>query len=227
MKEIPGLNYRSPKQFSLSQRIGLALYPPVVSWVMYRTFSTCRFSVSGNEFLVQALNEHRNVLMAIWHETLGMAAYFFRNTGYHTLTSYSYDGELAARLVRHFGLSALRGSSSRGGSEAVRDMAAALEHVTVGFTLDGPKGPRRVAKAGIGIVAARAGVPIVPVALNAAPAWRMNSWDRLIVPKPWSRVTVKFGPAIPGPAANSSEAIEAVRAQVERELNTLHGEIEG
>lgn len=173
------------------------------------------------------MKSHGRVIIAIWHESMGLSACHFRGSGYHTLTSYSFDGEMAARVVRRFGMLAVRGSSSRGGAEAVRSLAAALEHVpAVGFTLDGPKGPRRVAKAGVAVLAARTQTPIIPFAITVAPSWRLNSWDRLPVPKPFSRIVSAFGPAVVAPGDDSEEKVEEVRAQIEASLNELHADLD-
>src|SRR5690606_3081217 len=109
--------------------------------------------------------------------------------GYHTLTSYSYDGELAARAIEPFGIHAVRGSSSRGGREALEQLEAALRiGVTIGITLDGPRGPRRVSKPGVAILSGRTGVPVIPLSLGSPSGWRMRSWDRMLIPKPFSRI---------------------------------------
>src|SRR5690606_15894263 len=98
-------------------------------------------------------------------------------------------GELAARIVTHFDLRAVRGSSSRGGADALNQLQQAMAlGAGVGFTLDGPRGPRRKAKLGAAIIAARTGAIIVPNAFAVSRAWRLRSWDRLPIPKPFSRV---------------------------------------
>ena len=96
----------------------------------------------------------------------------------------------------------------------------------VGLTLDGPRGPRRVAKAGIAILAARTQTPLVPVAAALDRAWRLRSWDRFMIPKPFARVIYAFAEPIAPPAEDTPEAVEAVRLQVELALNALHDEIE-
>ncbi|MCC6699633.1 MAG: lysophospholipid acyltransferase family protein [Candidatus Hydrogenedentes bacterium] len=166
-------------------------------------------------------------ILAFWHEVLPLALWTQRGTGYHTLTSYSYDGELAACVVKHFGLAALRGSSSRGGSQALRQLELALEMgITIGFTLDGPRGPRRVSKPGIAVLAARSGLPVVPLVLAVERAWRMRSWDRLVVPKPFARIHCIFGEPIPPPVDESKDEVERMRLLVERDLNARQQALE-
>ena len=167
-------------------------------------------------------------IVAFWHETLGLAAWHHRDSGGHTLTSYSYDGEMAARVVRRYGMMAIRGSSSRGGSDALRSFEAAFPHLSrIGFTLDGPRGPRRVAKPGIAILAARLKSPVLPQAFAVAPSCRLNSWQRFPKPTPIARDKAAYGPAIPPPEDESPEAVEAMRGRVEEALNRLHADIEG
>ena len=129
--------------------------------------------------------------------------------------------------VLGLGILSVRGSSSRGGSEALRDLAIALDHVpVVGLTVDGPRGPRRVAKPGVAILAARTGAPIIPHAFAVRPAWRLRSWDRFSIAKPFAHVVSVYGPAIPPPANASPAAIEETRLEVETSLNQLHQQIE-
>ena len=226
-QRIPGLLYTSPYVFSIRQRLNLCLLPLGAALGLKALIGACRIDVRGIDHWNQVLEAHGRVIVAIWHESMGLAAAHYRNTGFHTLTSYSFDGEFAARVVKRFGLLALRGSSSRGGSDALDNMAEALHHVqAVGFTLDGPRGPRRVAKPGIAILAARTATPIIPHAFAVHPAWRLHSWDRFPIPKPFARIISAYGPAIPPPESNSPDAAEVTRRCVEETLNRLHDEIE-
>ena len=226
-QEIPGLRYTSPYAFSARQRVALCIIPHVVAVGLKALVRTCRVEVRNAQHWDGLIRSHGRAIVAIWHESMGLAACHYRNTAFHTLTSYSYDGELAARVVRHFGLLALRGSSSKGGSEGLDDLAGALEQVqAVGFTLDGPRGPRRVAKAGIAVLAARTGVPIIPHAFVVHPAWRLRSWDRFALPKPFARIVSAFGPPVAAPDESTPEAVESTRSQIEGELNRLYAELE-
>jgi len=222
-----GINYESPNRFSARQRAVLTLTPLPVASVFRGILATCRTEVRGQDAFDALLRERGHVLVAFWHETLALAAWHFRGTGYHTLTSYSFDGELAARFVAQFGLHAVRGSSSRGGREALIDMAKAARLTpAVGFTLDGPKGPRREAKPGIALLAIRSGCPVIPLAVAPTRAWRLNSWDRLAIPKPGARIVWRYGPVTDpedyAGAGRTSRILEAV----ESSLNALHTELE-
>lgn len=201
--------------------------PPIISLCLRIIFLTCRVEIRNYEYLKGEIASHGKTLIAFWHEVLALAMWRYRGTRYHTLISYSYDGEMAARVIRWFGLRALRGSSSRGGSEALRQMELALRQgITIGFTLDGPRGPRRKAKPGIAILSGRTQVPVVPCAFAVDRAWRLRSWDRFVVPKPFSRIVCVCGPPIPPPADDTAETVERHRTRVESALNALHQELE-
>ena len=224
---LPGLKYDSPYDFTRKQRWILRLAPPLLAGILKILFRSCRVECEGYEVLEERLHHSNHTILAIWHESMGLAGCFFQNTNYHTLTSYSFDGELAARVVARLGMEAVRGSSSRGGSNALQQLQNALELTPcVGFTLDGPRGPRRQAKAGIAILAARTDKPIIPIAFALKNAHRLHSWDRLPIPRPFSRIQIAFASPIPPPPNESPEAIEATRLEVETVLNQLQRELE-
>lgn len=132
-------------------------------------------------------------VFCFWHESLLAAAWRFRGLGIAILISRSFDGELIARTVERLGFLAVRGSSSRGGAAGLRGMAEAYANGRIcAFTADGPKGPRRVAKAGAVQLAGLAGAPWVGCFHpEAERCWRLRSWDRFAIPKPFT--TVRFG----------------------------------
>ncbi len=222
------LTYTSPKQFSVWQRVQLAVLPPALANSFKGLSRLCDWEVRDKHYIWDTVFEHGGILCAFWHECLGLAASHHQYTPtVHTLTSYSFDGELAARTVARFGLLSLRGSSSRGGMEALKQLRAAVDMgCLVGWTLDGPRGPRREAKPGIAYVAAKTGMPIVPNAYALSKCWRVPSWDRFPIPKPGARIISAFGPPIAPPREVSSEAIEKTRIEVETALNMLHKTIE-
>lgn len=155
---------------------------------------------------------------AFWHEALLACAYRFRGLGIAILISRSFDGELIARTVERMGFVAVRGSSSRGGAAGLRGMAEAYAagHICA-FTADGPKGPRRVAKAGPVQLAELAGATWVGC-FHAEPAsaWRLGSWDRFAIPRPFT--TVRFGWA-----AHAGREIAAVQAGLEQAVALAEG----
>jgi hypothetical protein len=223
----PELDYSTPVTFSFRQRVALAIVAPLFALAIRVLFGTCRIEVRNAHHHYDAEKKYGCVLLVFWHETLPIAAWRFRNTGYHTLASYSYDGEIVARVITRLGLAALRGSSSRGGADAVKRMEAALERrVTLALTPDGPRGPRRELKAGTAVLCVRTGVPVVPTALAVTRCWRTKSWDKMVVPKPFSTIVCEYGEPIWPGAGHETTPIDEKREEIERALNALQERLE-
>lgn len=221
--KLPGLQYHSPYAFSLRQRMRLAFLPPAIAGALRAIYATCRIEIIGGQHYEDTLARDEHAILAFWHETLGMAAAHYQGKNYHTLTSFSFDGEMAARVISWFNEEAVRGSSSKGGAEGLRQLQLALEQIPcVGITLDGPRGPRRQSKVGAAVLAARTGHAILPNAFAAAPCWRLRkSWDQFMVPKPFSTIVCAYGEAIAPPKSEDPEEVEAVRALTESRLLAL------
>lgn len=223
----PHPNESSSRRFTFRQRLILAIVPWLASWLYRAIYATCRVEIRGQEILDKLAAENRLALGGFWHETIGVMACIHRNRGYCTLTSISFDGELAARFAYRFGFIVVRGSSSRGGVGALADMEhQVLEGPGVAYTLDGPKGPRRRAKAGVAYVAARTAMPIVPGAAAVDRAWRLRSWDCFIIPKPGARILMLYGNPIEPPAQPTAAAARETAALVEHELNRMTDSLE-
>ncbi len=222
----PALEFKSPVRFRFGQRVTLAVAPPITALALKAIYRTCRVE-NFDEHWWHEYHPSRQFLGGFWHESLAMVLCRFRGTGYATLTSYSFDGELAARVVKQFGSPSLRGSSSRGGLKALAQLTLATQTSRgLGFTLDGPRGPRRVAKPGLAFLSARTQLPVLTVAAHATPAWRLNSWDRLQIPKPFCTVRFAFGDPIPPPPSTERGDVEAMRVRIESKLNALHARLE-
>lgn len=219
--------YESPVKFTSKQRFSLQILPHIIAGIYRALCLTCSIQESGRELFTSVKASEGRAILAIWHEVLPLGMWVFRGTGCHTLTSYSYDGELAARVVKLLGLRALRGSSKRGGRLALQQLEEALRRgITVGITVDGPRGPRRVSKPGVAILAGRTKVPIIPVVFAAERAWRLRSWDRLAIPKPFSKIHCVFCDPISPPKDDSKGEMERVRLLVEQDLNARHAALE-
>jgi lysophospholipid acyltransferase (LPLAT)-like uncharacterized protein len=153
------------------------------------------------------LGEKVRCIYATWHETLWHGVGGLRDEGVCTVVSTHRDGELIARVMARQGFVLARGSSTRGGAQAMRDVLRLSKDPNVDFcfTVDGPRGPRREIKDGVLFTAAMTGLPIVPYTSMARRAWRLNTWDRLTVGKPFSRVAVHFGDEIEVPRSAARE----------------------
>ena len=130
------------------------------------------------------------VVFALWHEGGSAGVYIGRDRGFGSIVSRHGDGEILARVSTKLGYHCYRGSSTRGGMNAMLQILRDDEPRSLVITPDGPKGPFRVVKSGTIALASKLGYPIVPTGLAARPAWRARNWDRLIIPKPFAKVRV-------------------------------------
>lgn len=178
--------------------------------------STWRIRHVGAEHVERARFGEGPVLYAFPHGALLPLSFTHRDRNVRILVSESRDGEIITRITRKLGFDAVRGSSSRGGERAVIRMCAlAREGLDLAITPDGPRGPRGSVGRGVLLVAARAGLPIVPVGVAARAAWRARSWDRFLVPLPFALVWVVYGPALRIPdAGEGTAARERVHAAI-------------
>jgi len=183
---------------------------------------TLRWRVEGLEHFDSILASGRQPVMAFWHGRILPATFYFRRRGIVVITSENFDGEWIARIIERFGYGTARGSTSRGGKKAmlqlVRDMKSGR---AAGFTLDGPRGPARVAQAGAVWLASATGNPLLPFHLEASSHWSLRSWDRTQIPKPFSTVALAVGEPIGVPREASEETLEQARQEIERRLSGL------
>jgi len=161
---------------------------------------------------------------ATWHQRIPYLTLFVRSRKVTAMVSQSRDGEYAARAVKYLGIKSVRGSSTRGGGRALSEMIQRLENGENGGMLaDGPLGPARVAKIGTVVMACKARVPILPVAWGAERCWVLNSWDRFMIPKPFSRVIVRIDDPIWIPESETGRDREPYRKILEERLNFIAG----
>jgi hypothetical protein len=203
-------------RFSLKQRILLWL----ISWANYLAIvligPTLRYSISWEELPSpsEAIYEKR-VIYSFWHRAVFASAWLWRNTGIAVMVSRSFDGEYIARIIEKLGFIAVRGSSSRGGAPALLGMKSQIERGNlVAFTIDGPRGPRYVAKPGPVLLARSTAAPMAAFYIAINDAWVLNSWDRMVIPKPFSKALVRFSAKIWVPAS----ADDAQMAEFHRQL---------
>ena len=183
---------------------------------------TLRWRVEGLEHYEAILSSGHQPVMAFWHGRILPATYYFRNKGIVVITSENFDGEWIARIIERFGYGTARGSTTRGGRRAMvkllRDMAAGK---AAGFTLDGPRGPARVAQPGAVWLAGATGNPLLPFHLEASSAWTLRSWDRTQIPKPFATVSLVVGEPIWVARDASRAEQEDARLALERRLVAL------
>lgn len=167
------------------------------------------------------------VIYATWHGRLLLLPWLYGWRGAHALTSRSRDGEIVSRWIRRFGLVPVRGSSSRGGADALRELTRAVRAGReVVVVPDGPRGPREVLKPGVIVLARLSGAPIVPLAVGASREWRLRSWDEFRIPRPFARCVVRFGEPIRVSRTADRAAEEAARKEVEAALRGLSWQVD-
>ena len=202
---------------------------PAVGAVLVRILGlTWRVTVVGVDDVEVMWRERRAVMYIVWHGRILILPWFYRRLrrgrGVRAplvLVSRSRDGQLGTRYVGHFGLSVVRGSSSRGGGAALRGLVTAIRNgVDVAIVPDGPRGPREQLQGGVVALAALTGAPVVPLAIAAEPARRLSSWDRFLVPWPFARCLLAFG-------TPRRVARDADRDQAAKELEQALAEITG
>jgi lysophospholipid acyltransferase (LPLAT)-like uncharacterized protein len=183
---------------------------------------TWRIRVSDDDDLRRQRAAKEPVIFILWHGQLLPLLYHHRHEGVAVLISEHSDGEIVARIAISLGYRTVRGSTSRGAARALIGLSRAVkEGYDLAITPDGPRGPAKSFAAGALVVAQRTGAPMVPVAVSASRGWRLKSWDRFLIPKPFARVHIVYGDLMsiePGDVRDAAdEADRASRALAETE----------
>jgi lysophospholipid acyltransferase (LPLAT)-like uncharacterized protein len=172
--------------------------------------------------LRQYRDSGQKTILAFWHNRqLGLLRVADELRPVKVLISRHGDGEIIARIVSRFGIGSVRGSSTRGGKAAVRQLVKASRESHLAITPDGPVGPCYAAKQGVALVAALTGLPVAWVTWSTDRAWRFRSWDRFILPKPFARMRYRVEGMVEIPRNAGAEEIEAGRLEIERRMNAL------
>jgi lysophospholipid acyltransferase (LPLAT)-like uncharacterized protein len=167
----------------------------------------------GEEHVRAVEREGERVLYAFWHGQLLTLTYTHRGRGIVVLVSRHKDGEIISQILCRLGFGVVRGSSTRGGLRALLEMArVGRDGHPLGVTPDGPRGPRHQLQNGVLLIAQRSGFPIIPLAVEAVRRTELSSWDRFLIPHPWSRVVVVTGPPLRIPEGLEFEELESVWA---------------
>jgi len=210
-----------PRRWTLRQRIVLSLIVWAGYWFIRLVGYTLRVSVSFEEGAQKTLDE-RPLVASSWHSCIIPATYIYRGMGIRVMSSFSYDGEYMGRIIRRFGFVAVKGSSSRNPVRALLGLRRALDDGwTVAFTLDGPRGPRRKVKPGPVGLARSSGRALTTFHIAVDKAWVLNSWDRMMIPMPFSRVLVRMGRLIPVPTDASEADLERYTAELQATLDRV------
>lgn len=184
---------------------------------LFRAYGrTLRFEVEGEERIRRWLGEGRRIVLASWHQRILAGVWYFRHYTPVIMISQSRDGERIRQVAEGLGWQVVSGSSSRGGVRALLAQVRAVRNGAVGaHVVDGPRGPARVVKPGLLLLAQRAGAAIVPILVSARWRIEVRSWDRMQIPLPLSRVRIHLAEPIEVPRDLPEAKLEALRAQIE------------
>jgi lysophospholipid acyltransferase (LPLAT)-like uncharacterized protein len=184
--------------------------------------ATFRWRTDGLEQLEAIAQAGRPPIFAFWHGRILPATSFFRHRAIVVITSENFDGEWIAGIIERFGYGTARGSTSRGARRALlqltREMAAGRP---AAFTVDGPRGPARIAQAGAVWLAKVTGNPVLPFHIESDRHWSLRSWDRTQIPKPYAHVALAMGEPLDVPRDADDDGIESARGLLEARLNAL------
>lgn len=211
----------SSPRFTPGQRLVLALLPRLVWALLWVTGITWRFEVIAEEGVEPVLLGERAPaeIFCFWHQCVLPATVYFRRSLSVILISRSFDGELITRILRLFGFGAVRGSSSRGAREGLLGMRRVIESGYAAiFTADGPRGPIYQTKMGPVKLAEISQVPIGVFHLEPEHCWRLRSWDRFLVPMPFTRICVSWAAATLVPPGLAPEEFEPRRLELNAAL---------
>jgi lysophospholipid acyltransferase (LPLAT)-like uncharacterized protein len=210
--------------FTVKQRITLAIVPRLAALLIRLLGMTLRYEDRAAPGVAPGHTIRGPGVYAFWHRSLLACAHRFRGLDVAILISQSFDGELIARTVELLGFKAIRGSSSRGGAAGLRQMERAYQtgH-RCAFTADGPRGPAFVAKPGTAQLARMVGAWVGAFYVLPERAWELRSWDRFLIPKPFSRVFITWPAHVPADLVSEATVQEALDRAVAMAEVLPHG----
>lgn len=202
----------------------LRLVPPLVAWMMRLWFGSCRVTIHNEENCFKPHEKDKQGIASFWHYSILYILYHMREYSATAMVSASRDGEYLARLAEQFGFETVRGSRNKKGVQGLKAMLRAVQNGTsAAIVADGSQGPPKIVQAGSILLAARTGAPIIPMVFAASSYFTIDSWDRTIIPKPFSRIDFYYGKPLFVTADLQPEDLESYRLQLEERLNELYG----
>lgn len=205
-------------RFTWRQRLVLSLVPPIAALLIRLLASTLKYSVSIEDGAASEFSP--GTIYAFWHQCLFTASHRYRDRDIAVLISRSFDGELIAGVVERFGYHPVRGSSSRGAVAGLLEIGRELQAGrAVAFTVDGPRGPRFIAKPGPVLLARNHNAPVRALHFAVKGSWRLNSWDGFVIPKPFTSVLLRMTKPMQLPSSANDQQAEQFHQQLQRELD--------
>ena len=206
-------------------RLSLAVIPLLYVWISRLWFSTCRLTVRDEHYINEA-RERGAIIVPFWHYSLFYMFYHVRTYPAVALISASRDGEYVARIARRLNFETVRGSSNRQGVQALKKLLKAMKAGKhVGIVADGSQGPPRRLQPGPVYLASKTGAPILPMVWSAEKYKVFKSWDRTVLPMPFSRIVMRYGEPVTVPAGLDSKELEEYRQALEQKMNDLYHQV--
>ena len=217
------------RTMDLKRQITHLLLTPLIKLILFVIWRTCRVvSISGEQSITMVNDSGKAFIPCYWHQhhlfcTWYMRGLIKRGLKIGFLISPSVDGEIPASLARSWGGEVIRGSTTRTGAQAMRDMynLVVKQGVSPVTTSDGPQGPIHVFKIGDILLSQFTQAPLLPLAYAAERAWTLKSWDKFMIPKPFSRIAIAIGEPVTIPKGLLAEDLEPLRLQMENALKAL------
>ena len=214
--------FDSLDRFTLKQRIVIRTVGYLGYLIVRLIGSTIRFEKTGWENFEAIKAAGKIPIYSFWHDRIIAGTYFFREHGIIVLSSSSFDSEYTARCIQRLGFGIVKGSSSRGGAQALVKMIRMMKSgFEMAFTIDGPRGPRYKAKSGPIILAKKTGNPLMPFVIECEDYWTLKSWDRLQIPKPFTKANLIIGEPIFVESRARDKELEAKIVELQTSLDEL------
>jgi len=217
--------YDSLKRYSFRDRILIRAADLTFYAAIKLIGSTIRWEITGLENVDLVSKADHTPIYCLWHDRIFAGTYFLRHRQIVVITSQSLDGEYIARFLKRFGFGTVRGSSSRGGVKALVEMIRLMrDGLPMAFTVDGPRGPRYVAKSGPVFLAKKTGNPLLPFTVECASFWTVGSWDKMQIPKPFTRARFIMAEPVYVPRDANDVEVESKVGELQRSLDELVAE---
>ena len=215
-ESLKAYNYDSLERYSFRDRMLIRIADLAFYAAIKLIGSTIRWEGTGE------VKPDLIPIYCLWHDRIFAGTYFLRDRGIVVITSQSLDGEYIARFLKRFGFGTVRGSSSRGGVKALVEMIRLMRTgLPMAFTVDGPRGPRYVAKSGPVLLAKKTGNPILPFSVECASSWNVGSWDRMQIPRPFTKARFMTAKPIYVPHDASDAEVESTLGELQNSLDQL------
>jgi hypothetical protein len=218
---------KKPKMKKSEKFLVFKILIPLVVFVFKALAATFRIKEINAEKKTPLQGKTRQYIYAFKHAQLLEHIYFYRNTKMASLASLSKDGEIAANVAGRFGITMVRGSSSRGGAAALMGLKTLAEQgYDIALTVDGPRGPLGMVNSGVIYLAKLTGIEIMPSCFACDRGIRLKTWDRFLIPKLFSKGAFNFGEPIKIPADLPDSEIEGIKSHIRQELDRINEECE-